>query len=169
MKYTFLISLLVFLVSVPALPAFGQKKDAAQRAAELRAQLADVDAREAELKLRLEQIKEDSKPENIERSLAGYGSTRPEEVREQRRRQLEIEKNSVENQLNYLGQRRATLESSIATADALAYQQSASGPVTVDEMTLSTFPRWAGGLLLGGVVIVGVLALIAVRYWRQTI
>ena len=169
MKYTFLISLLVLLVTVPALQAFGQKKDAAQRAAELRAQLADVEAREAELKLRLEQINEDSKPENIERSLAGYGSTRPEEVREQRRRQLEIEKNSVENQLNYLGQRRATLESSIATADALAYQQSASGPVTVDEMTLSTFPRWAGGLLLGGVVIVGVLALVAMRYWRQTI
>jgi hypothetical protein len=172
MKYALLISLLVLVVTVPGSQALAQKADAAQRAAELRMQLADVVAREAELKLRLEQLNEDIKPENIERSLAGYGSTRPEELRAQRRRQLQIEIDSVENQLSYLGQSRANLESSIASADALAYQQSAQGPAAVDDLVLSQLPRlslWVWGFLLGGVAIVGVLALVVLRSRRPMI
>lgn len=106
-----------------------------ERAAKLRAQLAEIQGRQAELQTRLEQIDEQIKPENIERSLAGIGSTHPEELREQRRRQLEIEKKGVQSQLDTLAASRTRLETAIATADAMSYQSvqssapgSSSGP-----------------------------------------
>ncbi|MCA1575348.1 MAG: hypothetical protein LC770_12595 [Acidobacteria bacterium] len=64
------------------------------------------------------------KPENIEKGLAGIGSTRPEELREQRRRQLEIEKKSVQTRLDQLATSRTRLEG-IVQADAAAYHSSA--------------------------------------------
>lgn len=91
----------------------------------LRIQLADVQAKEAELQTRERQLDEDLRPENIERSLAGVGTTRPEELREQRRRQLESEKGRVRAQLDQLAQSRTRLEAAIANADADAYRRSA--------------------------------------------
>lgn len=93
---------------------------AEQRAEALRAQLRDVAMKEADLQARLEQLDYDLKPENIERMTANTGSTRPEELRETRRRQLENEKNRVRSQLDLMTQSRTRLESSIATADAEA-------------------------------------------------
>src|SRR6266850_5033683 len=75
------------------------KPSAAETAENLKLQLIDVKGREDELKLRVQQLDESLKPENIERALAGVGSTRPEELREQRRIQLTIEKTSVFTQL----------------------------------------------------------------------
>ena len=52
-----------------------------------------------------------------------------EELREARRRQLEIEKKGVQSQLEILAASRAHLETAIASADAQSYQQSAGvGP-----------------------------------------
>ncbi len=99
----------------------------AEAAADLRARLVEVQANEAERHARLNQLDEALKPENIERSLAGIGSTRPEELREQRRRELTIERDGVRKQLDLLATSRARLESAIQTADNLAYQQSARG------------------------------------------
>src|SRR6266403_6070062 len=67
------------------------------RAVSLRAQLVETQAKQAELQTRLEQLEEDLKPENIERSLAGVGSTHPEELREARRRELEIRNKSIQS------------------------------------------------------------------------
>jgi len=64
------------------------QESAQNRAASMRAQLVETQARQAELQMRLQQLEEDLKPENIEHSLAGVGSTHPEELREARRRQL---------------------------------------------------------------------------------
>ena len=94
-------------------------------AANFRLQLSEVQLRQAELQARNEQLEEDLKPENIERSVAGIGSTRPELLREQRRRQLEIAKGGVRLQLDELDRSRIRLEAAIAEADALAYWQSA--------------------------------------------
>ena len=96
-------------------------------AADFRAQLAEVEARQADLQARLNLLDEALKPENIEHSLAGIGSTRPEELREQRRRQLTIERDGVSKQLDLLATSRARLESAIQLADNRAYQQSAQG------------------------------------------
>lgn len=96
---------------------------------QLRSQLSDIQANEAELQARDKQLDEDLRPENIERSLALNGSTRPEELREQRRRQLEKQKEEVRSQLEQLATSRARLEAAITTAEAAAYRQSAGDTI----------------------------------------
>ena len=90
---------------------------AEQRASSLRTELRDVQAKESDLQARAEELDYALKPENIERSIAGYGTTHPEELREQRRRQLESEKERVRKQLAQLAASRAQLEQAIAGAD----------------------------------------------------
>jgi uncharacterized membrane protein YgaE (UPF0421/DUF939 family) len=112
-------------------PTIAQTQNTAQeKAAGLRAQLAEVETKQAELQTRLQKLEENLKPENIENSLAGVGSTHPEDLRAQRRRQLEIERNGVQAQLNLLATSHTRLETAIAQADVEAYRQSAA-PVNV--------------------------------------
>ena len=94
-------------------------------AANFRVQLSEVQVTKAEMQARDEQLEEDLRPENIERSLAGIGSTRPELLRERRRRQLEIARAWVRAQLDELNRSQTRLETAIAEADAAAYWQSA--------------------------------------------
>jgi chromosome segregation ATPase len=91
---------------------------AEQRAEGLRSQLLENESKLADLQSRLEQIEFAIKPENIERANASYGSTRPEEAREARRRQLEKEKALVQNQIRILETGRVRLETAVANADA---------------------------------------------------
>ena len=126
-----LILLVALFVSLTFVARAQDNKSAADRAQELRTQLQEVQAQEADLQARLKQLDEDLKPENIERYFAGVGSTRPEDLRALRKSQLEREKASVQNQLDQLAGRRARLESAILNADAAAYQQSAQGPETL--------------------------------------
>lgn len=91
---------------------------AEQRAENLRTQQVDVESKLADLQSRLEQTEYSLKPENIERSAAGYGTTRPEEAREARRRALENERARLQSQIRILETSRARLEQSLATADA---------------------------------------------------
>src|SRR5215470_6816179 len=126
---------------------------AAESAEKLKLQLLDVQARESDLQTRLAQLDEAIKPENIERSLAGVGSTRPEELRESRRRQLTIERDGVQAQLQTLETSRVRLESALANAQALAYQQSAQPT----QMMAATSPRKSQLFIFGG----GGLALLA--------
>ena len=88
------------------------------RSSALNTELRDVEAKTAELEARAEDIEFALKPENIERSTSGYGTTRPEELREQRRMQLENEKERVRKQLDQLAASRTRLEQAIATSDA---------------------------------------------------
>jgi chromosome segregation ATPase len=90
------------------------------RAENLRAQLRDVQMKEADLQARADQLEWDLKPENIERTLYNTGSTRPEEAREARRSQLENERTRVRSQLDLFAQSRTRLESAIASADTEA-------------------------------------------------
>ncbi len=128
------LSLILLLVLVPVFAASTanaednvEKPDAAQTADNLRLQLLDVQAKEADLQAKARKLEEDMKPENIERSLAGVGSTKPEELREFRRRQISIELGGVRSQLKLLATSRERLEQSIRNAEAQAYQQSAEG------------------------------------------
>lgn len=91
---------------------------AEQRSADLWKQIRDVEAQQSDLQSRLEEIDYALKPENIDRAVAGYGSTRPEDVREQRRRQLENEKLRTQKQLEQLAASHARLVTAIAAADA---------------------------------------------------
>lgn len=91
---------------------------AEQRSAELWKQLREVESQQTDLQSRLEEIDYALKPENIERAVAGYGTTRPEELREQRRRQLEGDKLRAQKQLEQLTANHTRLETAIASADA---------------------------------------------------
>jgi hypothetical protein len=156
MKYASSLMLLLLLfalgVSVPAQEA----QSAAERVENLKAELLDVQGREDGSRMHLQQLDEAIKPENIERSLAGVGSTRPEELRESRRKQLSIERNGVLAQLQTLQTSRTRLESEIANAEALAYQESAKPPGTMMLVagSLSRKVMFAGGglalVVLGG-------------------
>ena len=112
---------------------------AAERAATLRQQVAENEDKQAELKARLQELDEAIKPENIEKSLAGVGSTKPEDLREQKRKQLEIERKRVQSQLDLLVTSRTRLDTSLARAEADAYRESASvgptGNVTASSTT----------------------------------
>lgn len=90
---------------------------AEQRASALRTELRDVQTKESDLQAHAEDVDYALKPENIERSIAGYGTTHPEELREQRRKQLESEKERVRKQLAQLAASRAQLELAIASSD----------------------------------------------------
>jgi hypothetical protein len=115
---------ILFMSGLLATTALAQPS-AHEIAANLRLQLSEVEVRQVELQALDEQLEEDLKPENIERSLAGIGSTHPESLRERRRRQLEIVKAGLQVQLDELDRKRTRLEAAIAEADAVAYWQSA--------------------------------------------
>ena len=141
---------------------------AAENAADLQARLVDAQAREAELQARLRQLDEDMKPENIQRSLAGVGSTRPEELREQVRRELSIQRDGVNAQLKIVTANRERLESAVRFAEAQAYQQSAEqaafGKTFFGQYMGST--RRVIAVLLGLVAILGIAFVLVMRRAR---
>jgi len=144
-----LLFLLVFSVT-----AYAQETaSAAENVEKLKAQLLEVQVKEEALRERVQQLDESLKPENIERSLAGIGSTRPEELRESRRRQLTIERDGVMAQLTTVENSRQRLETAVANAEIVAYQQSARPT----QMMSASSPRRYQFLLLGG----GSLAVLA--------
>jgi len=91
---------------------------AEQRAEQLRSQLMDVQGKIADFEARLEQIEFALKPENIESSTAGYGSTHPEQARDARKKQLEGERSRVQAQLKLAENSRTRLENAVSSADA---------------------------------------------------
>jgi hypothetical protein len=101
------------------------QSSAQKRANDRRAQLAEARAKQENLETRLKQLEDELRPENIEKSLAGIGSTHPEDLREFRRRQLELEKMNTQTQLKFLAESQTRLEAGILQADADAYHQSA--------------------------------------------
>jgi hypothetical protein len=90
---------------------------AEQRAEVLRTQLRDVQEKEGTLTARMEQLEFDLRPENIDRSVATYGSTHPEEARDARRRALESEQSRTRAQLDLLVTSRQRLDAAIVNAD----------------------------------------------------
>lgn len=91
---------------------------AEQRAEQLRSQLIDIQGKIADFEAKLEQIDFALQPENIESATAGYGSTRPEQARDARKKQLEGEKARVQAQLKLVENSKTRLETAVANADA---------------------------------------------------
>lgn len=122
------IGVLVLLVAVSTgAPVAAQERPSAEESLEnLKLQLIDLQAKEEQLHDRLEQLNRDLQPENIERALAGIGSTKPEDLREQRRRQLTFEKENVMAQLKGVEEGRKRIEAAIAETETRAYHESAS-------------------------------------------
>lgn len=119
------------------LPVFAKAKDAAaetqgrisssftlltqaeQRAEILRRQLLELIEKETSYRTRLTQIEEDMRPENVERALNPYGTTRTAEMRDMRRRVLETERRGFQSLLALTIESRTRLEEEVRQADSL--------------------------------------------------
>ncbi len=92
---------------------------AEQRAEGLRRELIERIEKETLLKSRLVQIEEEMRPENVERALNPYGTTKTAELRDNRRRVLENDRRGFESLLNQTTQSRVRLETDVKQADSL--------------------------------------------------
>ena len=90
---------------------------AEQRSEQLRSQLIDTEGKMADIEAKLEQIEYALRPENIDRATQGYGSTRPEEARDTRRKQLESERTRLRAQLALLQTSKSRLTIACTSAD----------------------------------------------------
>lgn len=152
--------LVLLFVAAVNIHAQDQPPSAAETVDNLRLQLLDVQAKEEDLRAHAQQLDEALKPENIERSLAGVGSTRPEELREARRKQLQIERDGVQAQLNVLETTRTRLETAIRDAEVRAYHESAGAVQPPTKMFLSQ-SMFGKRLLYSGSATVALAGLVA--------
>lgn len=88
-----------------------------ERAENLRKKLIELIEKETEIKSKLEAVEYNLKPENIERSTAMYGSLRPEDIRDQKKNNLETEKRNLEALFAQIQASRLNLEESVRKAD----------------------------------------------------
>ncbi len=88
-----------------------------QRAESLQARIRETFEKATPLQIRLAQIDEQLKPENIERAFVGIGLLRPEESRDGLRKKFSVERQSIIALLEALRQERTRLQLSLATSD----------------------------------------------------
>ena len=100
--------------------SFALLAQAEQRAEMLRRQLLELIEKETLYRTRITQIEEDMRPENVERALNPYGTTRTAEMRDTRRRVLESERRGYQSLLVLTTESRTRLEEEVRQADALA-------------------------------------------------
>ena len=171
MKSAMIIFLMILATSCFSPTAYSQtKQSAVETVQDLKLQLIELDARQETTKLQVQQLEDALKPENIERSLAGVGSTRPEELREQRRRQLLIEKKAADAELEQLTLKRTQLETALSAAEVQAYQESAAGPGFENSLrAVSTTPTLLLALGLLAILVIVVVACVSVLLRMQAI
>ena len=92
---------------------------AEQRAEMLRRQLLELIEKETLYRTKIAQIDEDARPENVERTLNPYGTTRTAELRDTRRRVLETERRGFQSLLTVTAEHRTRLEEELRQADGL--------------------------------------------------
>ncbi|MGZ5482513.1 MAG: hypothetical protein ACXWID_11060 [Pyrinomonadaceae bacterium] len=92
---------------------------AEQRAEMLRRQLLELIEKETLYRTRITQIEEDMRPENVERTLNPYGTTRTAELRDTRRRVLETDRRGYVSLLALTTESRTRLEEEVRQADGL--------------------------------------------------
>jgi len=131
-KQTIALVLIVIAFGLVWTVAAQQRTGSQVSASALKQQLLEIESKETLIRMRLEELDEQLKPESIERELAGIGSVHPEKLREHRRKLLTIERNGLQTQLDLLEEDRARVEAAIAAAEAaeyLKYVQPSPGPV----------------------------------------
>jgi len=84
----------------------------------MQSDLNDIAAKESALNKRLDEIEREQRPDRIERSMAGVGSTHPEQEREAIMTKLSNEKRQIQSQLETLRSTRARIPTLIANAEA---------------------------------------------------
>ena len=80
---------------------------------------AGLTEKETAYRTRIMQLDDDMRPDSIDRSLSGIGTTRTPELRDLRRRQLDNERRGVEILLGQATSNRTRLEEDVKQADLL--------------------------------------------------
>ncbi|MCO6510365.1 MAG: hypothetical protein J5I65_06195 [Aridibacter famidurans] len=91
-----------------------------QRAESLRSQLIDMIEKQNGVSTKLQQVEYNLRPEVISGYTSLSGSFRPEDLREQRQSELEIEKKNLENLLSQIDSAITSLENNLRRADQTA-------------------------------------------------
>jgi hypothetical protein len=92
---------------------------AEQRAETMRRQLLELTEKETAYRTRIMQLDDELRPDSIDRSLSGIGTTRTPELRDLRRRQIDNERKGVEILLGQAASNRVRLEDEVKQADLL--------------------------------------------------
>jgi hypothetical protein len=106
---------------------------AEQRTESLRKQVFEMIDKENTITARLEQIEYDIRPEVIERTLQMAGSMRPEEVRENRRKNLASERANLQSLLSQVQTTRSSLELSLQKAEQMVDKLRAKAEKEIDD------------------------------------
>jgi hypothetical protein len=109
---------------------------AEQRSESLRKQLFEMVEKENSIKLKLDQIENDIRPEAIQRQVAMAGTLRPEELRDTRRKNLEAEKKNMTDLLTQIQATKTNLESSVQRADLMVEKLRAKLEKDIDDALL---------------------------------
>jgi hypothetical protein len=107
-----------------------QPRPARDGSTDLKKQLIDIQAKQIQLRIRLEEIDQALKPEAIERELAGIGSVHPEQLRENRRKLLTIERDGLRRQLDLLEDLRGPIEAAIGNDEQASTYVGDERPIT---------------------------------------
>ena len=143
-RILFCVLIIVIFTSTVAAQDAGNRADTI---ANLKQQLIELEGKRAQLRMRLEELDEELKPENIEHALAGIGSTRPEELREHRKRMLKLERNGIQAQLTLIEESCARTESAITAAKSAAYLDAQASPTPSTLMTMAPIGQSSRRLL----------------------
>jgi hypothetical protein len=108
--------------------------------ANLKQQLMELESIQTESLIRLEELNEQLKPQNIEIAVAGIGSIHPEELREHRRNLLTIERDGVQKRLELLEEKHTRISAAIAAAEFAEYLKYAQPSPTPSPATLPFQP-----------------------------
>lgn len=119
----------------------------------LNQQLLEIESVETESRIRLEELNEQLKRQNIEWALAGIGSVHPEELREYRRKLLTIERDGVKAHLDLLEEIRARINAEISAAEFAEYLKYALPSPTPSPVVTSPKTRQPVTASLRGVII----------------
>ena len=131
-------SVLVF--AFPFIVTAQETNSTDDKIANLKQQLMDIEWIDTEARIRLEELNEQLKPQNIELAVAAIGSTHPEELREYRRKVLTIERDEIRTQRELLEEDRARIKAEIAAAEYVAYLKYALPSPTPSPVTSPSNP-----------------------------
>lgn len=92
---------------------------AEQRSEALRKQLFELMEKETTIKAKLDMIEVNLRPEAIDREVAFAGTLRPEDLRAMKRKQLEVEKNSLTNLLTEVQKTKTVVDLNLQRSDQM--------------------------------------------------
>ncbi len=107
---------------------------AEQRADTLRKQLFEMIEKESTIRTKLDQIENNIRPETIDREVAFAGTMRPEELRNMRKKNLDIERTNLTALLAEVQKTKANIDQNVQRADLLVERFRAKMEKEIDDL-----------------------------------